>query len=62
MGSIELLQRINFLLIFTVMTLFLHKRSLCSNFITFLELSKILFTNYFVNVTIRLKSLTGCLL
>ena len=33
------------------MTLFFQKNNFCGNFITFLEVSKLLITNYFINVT-----------
>ena len=33
------------------MTLLFHKSNFCGSFITFLELSKLRITNYFVNVT-----------
>ena len=35
------------------MTLHFQKSNLCGNFITFLEVSKLLITNYFLNVTCR---------
>ena len=35
------------------MTLFFQKNSFDGNFITFLEMSKLLITTYFVNITIQ---------
>ena len=35
------------------MTLLFQKRNFCDNFITFLEVSKVLITNYFLNLTYR---------
>ena len=35
------------------MTLLFQKSNFCGNFITFLEVSKLLITNYFLNVTYR---------
>ena len=56
-GGNELL----FLAIFTVMILLFQKSNFCGNFNIFLEVSKWLITNYFVNVTIQWKRYTGCL-
>ena len=41
------------MVIFMVMTLLFHKSNFCGNFITFLEVSKLLITNYFSCVTYR---------
>ena len=35
-----------------VMTLLFHKSNFCGSFITFLEVSKLLITNYSLNVTV----------
>ena len=43
------------------MTLLFQKGNFGGNFIPFLEVSKLLITNYFVNITIQWKLLIGCL-
>ena len=54
-------QRISFIVSFTVLTLLFQRSNFCGNFITFLEVLKLLITNYSVNVPIQQKRLTFCL-